>query len=86
MSFEFNPEDEDPHGECRHEIQRLKAINADLLNALREADAFIGVMFGRGEDGIVPETITLPLGVPCKLGEIVRDIQAAIAKAEGASQ
>jgi len=24
MGFEYNPEDEDPHGECRHEIHRLQ--------------------------------------------------------------
>lgn len=23
MSFDMNPADEDPHGECRHEIERL---------------------------------------------------------------
>lgn len=30
MTFEFNPADEDPHGECRHEIQRLEAENERL--------------------------------------------------------
>ena len=24
MGFEYNPADEDPHGECRHEIHRLQ--------------------------------------------------------------
>lgn len=37
MSFEFNPAEEDPHGECRHEIHRLEAINADLLAACKAA-------------------------------------------------
>lgn len=32
MSFDMNPADEDPHGECRHEIQRLETE----LRALRE--------------------------------------------------
>lgn len=34
MGFEFNPEDEDPHGECRHEIQQLQAL---LGRVYREA-------------------------------------------------
>lgn len=28
MGFEFNPADEDPHGECRYEIQRLKLLSS----------------------------------------------------------
>lgn len=34
MTFEHNPSDEDPHGECRHEIQRLEAENAELKSQL----------------------------------------------------
>lgn len=37
MGFEFNPEDEDPHGECLHEIKRLKAINSALVKLCEEA-------------------------------------------------
>src|SRR5687767_7134909 len=48
----------------------LCKASPDLLVSLQEAEAFIGIMFGRGEDAAVPETVTLPLGVPCKLGEI----------------
>lgn len=36
MGFEFNPADEDPHGECRHEIQRLKVILAEARRQLAE--------------------------------------------------
>lgn len=44
MSFEFNPAEEDPHGECRHKIERLTAENKRLrmqyavLDAAREDD------------------------------------------------
>lgn len=34
MSPEHNPSDEDPHGECRHEIQRLEAENAKYRSAI----------------------------------------------------
>lgn len=33
MSFEFNPADEDPHAECRHEIHRLKDALVNLLKS-----------------------------------------------------
>jgi hypothetical protein len=32
MSFDMNPADEDPHGECRYEIQRLQNENRLLKN------------------------------------------------------
>lgn len=30
MSFDMNPEDEDPHGECRHEIHTLQGVIAAI--------------------------------------------------------
>lgn len=33
MTFDMNPADEDPHGECRHEIERLTGTNKTLLAA-----------------------------------------------------
>lgn len=30
MGFEFNPADEDEHGECRHEIVKLRILLQDL--------------------------------------------------------
>lgn len=70
--------------DARREMLRAASLIGDLLKSLQESDAFIGAMFGRGEDAVVPETVMLPLGVPCKLGDIVRDMQAAIRKAEAA--
>jgi hypothetical protein len=65
--------------------QRIKLIMAahELLAACEQLESFIGVMFGRGADAVIPETVTLPIGVPCKLGEIMRETAAAIAKAKG---
>lgn len=37
MSFDMNPADEDPHGECRHEIHALKAEVERLRNRLLTA-------------------------------------------------
>ncbi len=35
MSFEFNPADEDPHRECRHEIHRLQKALRKIDKRLR---------------------------------------------------
>ncbi len=34
MPPEDNPAEDDPHGECRHEIGRLNSLNAILLSRL----------------------------------------------------
>lgn len=62
---------------------RLIAAAPDLLEAVHDLSAFVAVMIGRGPDAIIPETQTTPLGVPVKIGEIMRDARAAIAKATG---
>lgn len=36
MSFDMNPADEDPHGECRHEIKRLQALIVEYHEAKTE--------------------------------------------------
>lgn len=55
----------------------------DLLAVVHDLSAFVAVMIGRGPDAIIPETQTTPLGVPVKIGEIMRDARAAITKATG---
>lgn len=64
---------------------RLIAAAPDLLAALQSLRAFVGVRFGNGPDAVIPEAMTIeaPLGVPIKIGQIMRDVAAAIAKAEG---
>ena len=81
MSFEFNPADEDPHGECRHEIHRLQAVNADLLEACKDARDTLAVAIRAGLDGfadfeeaeIVANHVTM------------KKLTDAIAKAKGES-
>jgi hypothetical protein len=68
------------------EIQRQVALESaapDMLEALTQLHAFVGIMFGRGAEAAIPETVPTPLGPPVKLGAIMRDAAAAIAKAEG---
>lgn len=60
---------------------RLIAAAPELLEAVQSLYAFVGVMVGYGASAIIPETIITPLGVPIKIGEIMRDANAAIAKA-----
>jgi hypothetical protein len=58
----------------------VKAANSHeaLIAALREAEAFIAIMFGRGPNAEIPETVPTPLGPPVKLGDIMRSIGAAL--------
>lgn len=61
----------------------LIAAAPELLETLQSLNAFVGVMVGCGPEATIPDTITTPLGVPVKIGEIMRDAAAALAKAEG---
>lgn len=75
---------EETSGVCSRaiqEIERLTAQRDELLAASNTVESFIAVMFGSGADAVIPETVTASLGVPVKLGEIVRELRAAIAKA-----
>lgn len=68
-----------------HEDARLIAAAPELLVALEQAQAVIAVMFGVGPNAHIPETITTPIGIPIKVGEIMRDANSALAKAGPAS-
>jgi hypothetical protein len=48
-----------------------------LRDALQNAQAFIGVMFG-DKDGNVPERVMTPLGIHVKLGEIWKVVNDAL--------
>lgn len=58
-------------------FEEYKAENERLRKALESTCAFIGVMYG-SIDGKFPETIESPLRIPIKLGEIMRDAEAAL--------
>lgn len=60
----------------------LIAATPELLAALKDLYAFVGVMVGRGPDASIPETVTTPIGLPVKIGAIMRDAEAALSKAE----
>lgn len=80
--------------EAEYELTTLKAAHAggpaksladaapDLLEALREAQSFIAIMFSSGRDAAIPELVPTALGPSIKLGEIMRSVAAAISKAE----
>ena len=65
----------------RRKCDELEAICVESLAAGAEAKAFIAVMVGEGDDAAIPETFYTPLGLPIKIGAIMRDIRAAISKA-----
>ncbi len=65
------------------EIARLSVANAALVDAVTELEAFVRVMFGRGPEAVIPETVGSPLGVPLKLREIVSSARRAIIQAGG---
>lgn len=63
--------------------EQLAASESQLKQAreaLGNAEAFIGVMFGDSE-GEVPEKVTTPIGIPVKVGSIMTDIRAALSPA-----
>lgn len=62
---------------------RLIASAPELLNTCDELLDFIGIMFGAGPDATIPESINTPLGIPVKVGRIIRDAKAVAAKAKG---
>ena len=78
MAAGYSEGDEESHANAK-----LIAAAPELLAACEQLESFIGIMFGRGADAVIPETVTLPIGVPCKLGDIMRETAAAIAKAKG---
>jgi hypothetical protein len=49
-----------------------------LQESLSELIAFVSIMCGRGADAVIPETVTAPLGVPVKIGAIMREAKAAL--------
>jgi hypothetical protein len=66
--------------------RRMKTLfiqSPRLLGACEELEALIGVMFGEGEDAIIPETIRTPLGVDVKLAGIMRDLRSIVVAAKG---
>ena len=59
----------------------LDARDAQIEN-LREAlsgmQSFVAVMFGQGPDAKIPETVNTPIGIPIKLGDLMRATSAAL--------
>ncbi len=60
-----------------------EADKAKLVEAAKELRSLVGIMFGRGPDCIIPETIGTPLGVPIRIGAMMRDTDATLAKHGG---
>ena len=59
------------------ELRKQLAAAEDLARALEGAEATVGVFFGDAE-GVVPEYKLTPLGVPVKVGEVMKEIRAAL--------
>jgi hypothetical protein len=53
---------------------------ARLRSALGGLHSFVAVMIGRGPDAIIPEVCSSPLGIPIKIGELMREASALIAE------
>ncbi len=68
MSFDMNPADEDPHGECRHEIETLRTENAALK---KDASRYRLLRKSHWSDeGLcVTEARNVKLGVDCPATE-----------------
>jgi hypothetical protein len=53
-----------------------------VREALEQLYAFVGIMFGEGPDAVIPEVVMTPIGVPVKLGDIMREAHAALEQEE----
>jgi hypothetical protein len=62
----------------------LAECRADAERVVKDLVAFVALMYGRGLGCTLPETIELPLGIPVKVGEIVRDANAFLAAIDAA--
>ena len=62
----------------------IKAANSHeaLVEALREMESFVTIMFSRQPDGSVSDTVPTPIGPHVKLGDIMRNVRAALSTAE----
>jgi hypothetical protein len=49
-----------------------------VIEALKNVRSFVAVMHGSGPDAIIPETIPTPLGIPVKIGSVMRGVDAAL--------
>jgi hypothetical protein len=63
--------------------QQLAAARA-MLAALEQMRAFVGVTHAEGPEANIPETVPTRIGVPVKLGAIMRGVDAAISAAKAA--
>lgn len=72
-----------PEAALWSENMRLKSQNENLIAVLRDMQAFVAVMVGRGPDATIPETVRTPIGVPVKIGEIMRDASTALSSDNG---
>lgn len=64
-----------------HAANTLPALEQrvrELEVLLRSSQAFIAVMFGQGSNCAIPETIDSPIGVPIRIAQLLRDIDAAL--------
>lgn len=68
--------------EVQAAITRLLAAKCELRGAVRDLEAFSSLMFGRGPDAIIPETVQSPLGITIQLGMLMREVHAAVRRAE----
>lgn len=60
-------------------ISRLTAERDGMRKALDGLHSFVAVMVSRGFEASIPETINTPLGMPVKIGQLMRDASAALA-------
>lgn len=57
----------------RQAIDETLTEYANLVATVETLQSFIGIMFGRGPDAIIPETVDAPaVGVPIKTGDMMR--------------
>ena len=68
----------EPSGEASQPQDELR----EALSVLSSLRAFVSVMIGSGPNCTIPETIPSPIGANVRIGKIMRDADATLAKQE----
>jgi len=80
-SLSYLPGNEEVMAEARANGQAIEAV-PDLIAAVGELVAFVAIMHGRGPECTIPDEVTTPIGVPVKLGDIMRNAQVLLERIE----
>lgn len=76
-SLTYLPGNDEVMAETRANGQAIEAV-PELIAVVGELVSFVAIMHGRGPECVMPDEVTTPIGLPVKLGDIMRNAQALL--------